>query len=393
MERSGRLVLHGARKVDVGGTVEDFWLIADDGVIVEVGTGGGWERAAEGARVHDAGGLIATPGFVDLHVHGGAGRGFDEGVDAMRAGLALHRARGTTRSLVSLVSAPLSALETSLDAVATLAEGDPLVLGAHLEGPFLAPSRRGAHDPGALIAPTDEAVERLLDAARGALRQVTIAPELPGALRAIERLTGAGVVVAVGHTEADAATTRAAIERGARLVTHAFNAMPGIGHRSPGPIPVALADERVVLELILDGEHVDADVARIAFASAPGRIALVTDAMAAAGAGDGAHRIGGLRVEVRDGVARLAGTATLAGSTLTLDAAVRRAAGAVGPGVGLGLEAAVGAVTATPARVLGEAGRLGSLAVGRAADVVLLDDALRVRAVWAAGASAVPPAR
>ncbi|ROQ64322.1 N-acetylglucosamine-6-phosphate deacetylase [Rathayibacter sp. PhB152] len=381
MERTGRRVLHGARKVDAGGTVEDFWLVADDGVIVEVGAGGGWERAAEGARVYDAAGLTATPGFVDLHVHGGAGRSFDEGADGMRAGLALHRAHGTTRSLVSLVSAPLAQLEASLDTVASLAAEDPLVLGAHLEGPFLAPSRCGAHDPAALIAPTPEAVERLLDAACGSLRQITIAPELPGALAAIERLTAAGVVVAVGHTEADAATTRAAIERGARLVTHAFNAMPGIGHRAPGPIPVALADERVVLELILDGEHVDADVARIAFASAPGRIALVTDAMAAAGAGDGAHRIGRLRVDVRDGVARLEGTETLAGSTLTLDAALRRAVEAVG----LEVEAAVGAVTATPARVLGAEGALGALAVGRAADVVLLDDALQVRAVWAAG--------
>ena len=378
MERGGRVVLRGARTVGAGG---EFWLLAVDGVIAEVGTGGGWERAAEGARVHDAGGMVAVPGFVDLHVHGGAGRSFDEGVDGMRAGLALHRAHGTTRSLVSLVSAPLPELEASLDAVAALAREDPLVLGAHLEGPFLAPSRCGAHDPGALIDPTPEAVERLLDAARGHLGQITIAPELPGALAAIERLAGAGVVVAVGHTEADAATTRAAIERGARLVTHAFNAMPGIGHRAPGPIPVALADERVVLELILDGEHVDADVARIAFASAPGRIALVTDAMAAAGAADGAHRIGRLRVDVRGGVARLEGTSTLAGSTLTLDAALRRAVGAAG----LTLEAAVSAVTATPARVLGAEDRFGSLAVGRAADVVLLDDALEVRAVWAAG--------
>ncbi|QHC58945.1 amidohydrolase family protein [Rathayibacter sp. VKM Ac-2760] len=381
MERGGKLVLHGARKVDAAGAVEDFWLLADEGVIVEVGTGRGWERAAEGARVHDAAGLTATPGFVDLHVHGGAGRSFDEGADGMRAGLALHRAHGTTRSLVSLVSAPVGELEASLDAVAALAREDPLVLGAHLEGPFLAPSRRGAHDPGALIAAGPEVVARLLDAARGCLRQITIAPELPGALAAIEQLSAAGVVVAVGHTEADAATTRAAFERGARLVTHAFNAMPGIGHRAPGPIPVALADERVVLELILDGEHVDADVARIAFASAPGRIALVTDAMAAAGAGDGAHRIGRLRVDVREGVARLEGTETLAGSTLTLDAAVRHAAGAVGRR----LEAAIGAVTATPARVLGEEDGLGALAVGRAADVVVLDDALRVQRVWAAG--------
>jgi N-acetylglucosamine-6-phosphate deacetylase len=374
------LIIHSARKVDAAGTVEDHWLRARDGAITATGTGTGWQAQAEGAELHDARGLTAVPGFLDLHVHGGGGHGFDGGAEAIRAGLALHRSRGTTRSLVSLVSAPLEQLEASLDAVSALAAADPLVLGAHLEGPFLAPSRRGAHDPAALVHPSSGAVSRLLDAARGRLAQITLAPELPGALAAVERLAGAGTVVAVGHTEADADQARAAFDRGARLVTHAFNAMPEIGHRSPGPIPVALGDERVALELILDGRHVDVEVVRLAFAAAPGRIALVTDAMAAAGAGDGAHRLGPLDVEVLGGVARLAGTAVLAGSTLTQDEALRRA---VGPGR-LGLEASVAALTAVPARVLGR-GDLGLLAPGYRADVVLLDASLRVQRVWAEG--------
>ncbi|PPH54664.1 N-acetylglucosamine-6-phosphate deacetylase [Rathayibacter sp. AY1E2] len=374
------LIIHSARKVDAAGTVEDHWLRARDGAITATGTGTGWQAQAEGAQLHDARGLTAVPGFLDLHVHGGGGHGFDGGAEAIRAGLALHRSRGTTRSLVSLVSAPLEQLESSLDAVSALAAADPLVLGAHLEGPFLAPSRRGAHDPAALVHPSSGAVDRLLDAARGRLAQITLAPELPGALAAVERLAGAGTVVAVGHTEADADQARAAFDRGARLVTHAFNAMPGIGHRSPGPIPVALGDERVALELILDGRHVDVEVVRLAFAAAPARIALVTDAMAAAGAGDGAHRLGPLDVEVLGGVARLAGTAVLAGSTLTQDEALRRA---VGPGR-LGLEASVAALTAVPARVLGR-GDLGLLAPGYRADVVLLDASLRVQRVWAEG--------
>ncbi|PPF21329.1 MULTISPECIES: N-acetylglucosamine-6-phosphate deacetylase [unclassified Rathayibacter] len=374
------LIIHSARKVDAAGTVEHHWLRARDGAITATGTGTGWQAQAEGAELHDARGLTAVPGFLDLHVHGGGGHGFDGGAEAIRAGLALHRSRGTTRSLVSLVSAPLEQLESSLDAVSALAATDPLVLGAHLEGPFLAPSRRGAHDPAALVHPSSGAVGRLLDAARGRLAQITLAPELPGALAAVERLAGAGTVVAVGHTEADADQARAAFDRGARLVTHAFNAMPGIGHRSPGPIPVALGDERVALELILDGRHVDVEVVRLAFAAAPGRIALVTDAMAAAGAGDGAHRLGPLDVEVLGGVARLAGTAVLAGSTLTQDEALRRA---VGPGR-LGLEASVAALTAVPARVLGR-GDLGLLAPGYRADVVLLDASLRVQRVWAEG--------
>ncbi|PPF59646.1 N-acetylglucosamine-6-phosphate deacetylase [Rathayibacter sp. AY1C2] len=374
------LIIHSARKVDAAGTVEDHWLLARDGAITATGTGTGWQAQAEGAQLHDARGLTAVPGFLDLHVHGGGGHGFDGGAEAIRAGLALHRSRGTTRSLVSLVSAPLEQLESSLDAVSALAVTDPLVLGAHLEGPFLAPSRRGAHDPAALVHPSSGAVGRLLDAARGRLAQITLAPELPGALAAVERLAGAGTVVAVGHTEADADQARAAFDRGARLVTHAFNAMPGIGHRSPGPIPVALGDERVALELILDGRHVDVEVVRLAFAAAPGRIALVTDAMAAAGAGDGAHRLGPLDVEVLGGVARLAGTAVLAGSTLTQEEALRRA---VGPGR-LGLQASVAALTAVPARVLGR-GDLGLLAPGYRADVVLLDASLRVQRVWAEG--------
>ncbi|PPH23002.1 N-acetylglucosamine-6-phosphate deacetylase [Rathayibacter sp. AY1C4] len=374
------LIIHSARKVDAAGTVEDHWLRARDGAITATGTGTGWQAQAEGAQLHDARGLTAVPGFLDLHVHGGGGHGFDGGAEAIRAGLALHRSRGTTRSLVSLVSAPLEQLESSLDAVSALAATDPLVLGAHLEGPFLAPSRRGAHDPAALVHPSSGAVGRLLDAARGRLAQITLAPELPGALAAVERLAGAGTVVAVGHTEADADQARAAFDRGARLVTHAFNAMPGIGHRSPGPIPVALGDERVALELILDGRHVDVEVVRLAFAAAPGRIALVTDAMAAAGAGDGAHRLGPLDVEVLGGVARLAGTAVLAGSTLTQEEALRRA---VGPGR-LGLQASVAALTAVPARVLGRRD-LGLLAPGYRADVVLLDASLRVQRVWADG--------
>ncbi|PPH48178.1 N-acetylglucosamine-6-phosphate deacetylase [Rathayibacter sp. AY1C9] len=374
------LIIHSARKVDAAGTVEDHWLLARDGAITATGTGTGWQAQAEGAELHDARGLTAVPGFLDLHVHGGGGHGFDGGAEAIRAGLALHRSRGTTRSLVSLVSAPLEQLESSLDAVSALAATDPLVLGAHLEGPFLAPSRRGAHDPAALVHPSSGAVGRLLDAARGRLAQITLAPELPGALAAVERLAGAGTVVAVGHTEADADQARAAFDRGARLVTHAFNAMRGIGHRAPGPIPVALGDERVALELILDGRHVDVEVVRLAFAAAPGRIALVTDAMAAAGAGDGVHRLGPLDVEVLGGVARLAGTAVLAGSTLTQEEALRRA---VGPGR-LGLQASVAALTAVPARVLGR-GDLGLLAPGYRADVVLLDASLRVQRVWAEG--------
>src|SRR5258708_30145121 len=188
---------------------------------------------------------------------------------------------------MSLIVSPVLTLERSLAAIAEIAERDPLVLGSHLEGPFLAPGRRGAHNADFLVSPSPPVIERLVAAARGTLRQVTIAPELPGALDVIPALAQAGVVVAVGHTEADEGQAQAAFDRGARLLTHAFNAMPGIGHRQPGPIVAAIRDERVTAELILDGGHVHPDVARLLLDAADGRVALITDAMAAAGSADG----------------------------------------------------------------------------------------------------------
>jgi N-acetylglucosamine-6-phosphate deacetylase len=187
--------------------------------------------------------------------------------------------------------------------------------------------------------------------------------------------------VAVGHTEATLEITREAFDRGARLLTHAFNAMPGIHHRAPGPVVAAFEDERVSIELILDGRHVHPDVAALAFREAPGRVALVTDAMAAAGATDGDYRLGSLNVTVKDGLAVLSGTSTIAGSTLTQDVALRCAIelARVSP------RDAVTALTATPARILGLEHRLGRLAPGFAADAVLLDHDWRVTAVWGNG--------
>jgi N-acetylglucosamine-6-phosphate deacetylase len=255
------------------------------------------------------------------------------------------------------------------------------VLGSHLEGPFLAPERRGAHNAAFLLAPDPDAAAALLDAARGTLRQVTIAPELPGALDLIGLFAGHGVVPAVGHTDATYAQTREAFDRGARLLTHGFNAMPGIHHRAPGPLVAAFDDGRALIELILDGVHVDAHVAHLAFASAPGRIALVTDAMAAAGSTDGDYQLGTLNVAVRNGLAMLRGTQTIAGSTLTQDVALRCAV----EKAGLDARTAVEALTLTPARALGLDDRHGLLAEGYAADAVALSGSWHVERVWAAG--------
>jgi N-acetylglucosamine-6-phosphate deacetylase len=366
-----------ARKLDAAGQVDDFWMLVDGDTIASVGQGAG--PAAD--EIVDLDGDWLTPGFIDLHGHGAGGFSFDDGADAIRSALAVHRARGTTRSVISLVSNPLDALESSLATVADLAATDPLVLGSHLEGPYLSPERRGAHNPEYLRDPQPAELDRLLDAARGTLRQITIAPELPNALELIEILVENRVVVAIGHSQADFALSRRAFDLGARLLTHAFNAMPGIGHRSPGPVVAAFEDDRVTLELVLDGEHVHPDVAALAFRSAPDRIALITDAMAATGSSDGDYRLGTLSVEVRDGVAHISGTETLAGSTLTQDRALRLAI----ERAGISPVEAVAALTLTPARVLGLEAMHGLLAPGYVADAVRLDSRWHVQRVWANG--------
>ena len=370
-------LLQSADLLDARGRRPGWVLIDGDRIAA---TGGAADAPPAADATLDLPGRTLTPGFVDLHCHGGGGASVDEGAAAIATALALHRAHGTTRSVLSLVAAPLDELEASLRTIAELARDDATVVGAHLEGPFLAPERRGAHAHEHLRTPDAATVERLIAAAEGHLVQVTIAPELPGALDAIARFVAAGVVVAVGHTSADAATARAAFDAGATLLTHACNAMPGIHHRAPGPIAAAVDDESVTLELILDGVHVDPAVARLLLRAAPGRVALVTDAMAAAGCGDGDYRLGSLEVTVTDGIARVVADRAIAGSTLTMDAALRLARAS-----GIDETVAIAALTAVPAHVLGRGAEWGALEPGRAADVVVLDGEGCVERVWAAG--------
>ncbi|WP_397545311.1 N-acetylglucosamine-6-phosphate deacetylase [Salinibacterium sp.] len=372
-------LFHSARKLDAHGQVDDFWMLVDGDTIVSTGSG---PEHPEAAATVDVAGHWLAPGFIDLHGHGGGGFAYDGGPDALAAALATHRSHGTTRSVISLITRPLDELMANLEVVAAAASRDPLVLGSHLEGPFLAQGNRGAHGLEYLLEPSPAIIDRLLNAARGTLRQLTIAPELPQAFEAIDVLAEAGVAVAVGHTMVDEALARAAFDAGARMLTHAFNAMPGIHHRAPGPVVAAFDDERVTLELIADGMHVHPSVVRLAFSAAPGRIALVTDAMAAAGSVDGDYTLGSRQVTVREGLATLRGTSTIAGSTLTQDAALRIAMteARISP-----LDA-VTALTLTPARALGLDHRHGLLGPGFAADAVLLDHGWNVTGVWAAGA-------
>jgi len=287
-------------------------------------------------------------GYVDIHCHGGGGHAFGDSVAGTRSAVAAHRVHGTSELVVSLVSMPLAQLVRTMDVIRAAMTYEPAILGVHLEGPFLAPERRGAHDPAALAVPTAELVDDILNIVGDDLRQITIAPELPGAMDAIRAFVSAGVVVAVGHTTADAATTTAAFMAGASLVTHGFNAMSGITGREVGPVGAALADPLACIELIADGIHVDPVLILTVFAAAPGRVVLVTDAMAAAASTPGRYVLGSLDVDVADGRAVLAGTDTLAGSTLTMDRAVEVCLAA-----GVPREDVLRAATETPRRLLG----------------------------------------
>ncbi len=363
---SGQRVLLGDEPALVPGWVE----VAGDR-IVAAGPGQPPRPADEVAP-----GVLA-PGYVDVHCHGGGGASFiTEDREQARVAIAAHRQRGTTAMVASLVTGALPDLHRQVAVLADLVEAGELV-GIHLEGPWLAEEYKGAHPSALLADPAAPDVAALLDTGRGTVRMATIAPERAGALEAIRLMAGRGCVAAVGHCNADYDTTRAAVDAGARGATHLFNAMPGLGHRAPGPVLALWQDPRVMLELVLDGVHVRPELVAWVMATAPGRVALITDAMAAAGGEDGDYLLGELAVEVRGGVARVAGQDTIAGSTLTLDRAVRNAVAA-----GVGLVPALRAATTVPADYLGLA-EVGRIAPGRRADLVVLDDALQVtRVLW-----------
>ena len=331
----------------------------------------------------ELGAATVVPGYVDIHVHGGGGASFDSGeAEAAAVVAAAHLAHGTTSIAASLVTDTGEAMARAVRELSLLV-ADGLLVGVHLEGPWLNPRRSGAHRPGSLVVPDAASVEALLGAGEGAVRMVTLAPELPGGTEAVARLVSHGVVAAVGHTDASYDDARRALDAGAGVGTHLFNAMRGLHHRDPGAVG-ALLEAPVDVEVIADGVHLHPAVLRTVFAAKPGRCILVTDAMAAAGAGDGDYRLGPMAIEVREGVARLAredGQGAIAGSTLTMDAAVRFAVRQAG----VPLVEAVHAASTAPARALGLAD-VGALEAGRRADLVVLGEDLEALRVMRAGA-------
>ena len=379
MTTSTPAIVAAQRVVTPGGVLAPGWLRLAGGRIAGLGEGVPPEPPGHRGPVYR--GYWALPGFIDMHVHGGGGGSFTEGDPAgARRAAEFHRAHGTTRIVASLVTAPAGELERRAAMLADLAD-EGVIDGIHLEGPFLSAARCGAQNPRYLILPDVAVFERLRAAARGWLRMITIAPELPGALDVIRAAAASGVIAAAGHTDASAEVTAAAVAAGVSHATHLFNGMRPLGHRDPGPAG-ALLDHQVTCEVVADGAHLHDTVIRLAArAVGPGNLVLITDAMAAAGMPDGTYQLGGLGVTVAGGVARLAGTGAIAGSTATMDQVVRHA----GTRAGLPAVDAAAAASATPARRLGLAAETGSLTPGLSADVVLLDEEFRLTTVIARG--------
>ncbi|MEV5973765.1 N-acetylglucosamine-6-phosphate deacetylase [Streptomyces sp. NPDC051921] len=373
-------VLAGARVVLPTGIVENGRVIVENGRIAG--------SAAEDAPALDLSGHWLVPGFVDMHNHGGGGASFTSGtVDEILTGVHTHRLHGATTVVASFVTGDMDFLTRRAGLVSELAEQGEIA-GIHFEGPFISPCRKGAHDETLLRDPDPADVRKLLDAARGQARMVTLATELPGGIDSVRLLAEHGVIAAIGHTDATYEQTRAAIDAGATVATHLYNAMPGLGHRAPGPIAALLEDERITVELINDGTHLHPAALELAFHHAgPERVAFITDAMDAAGFGDGRYMLGPLEVEVKDSVARLVEGGSIAGSTLTLDRAFKRAATVDE----LPVESIVQAISANPAKLLGVYDRVGSLEPGKDADLVVLDADFELKGVMRRGAWVVEP--
>lgn len=346
-----------------------------------VGRGAGTPPRQPDVDLSDA---VIVPGFVDMHVHGGGGATYTNGnASEIRHAARFHRGHGTTTTLASLVTAPPADL---LAAVRVLAEStrEGVVAGIHLEGPWLSAVHCGAHDHTQLRDPTPAELDKLLAAGDGAIRMVTLAPERPGSDDAITRLVDAGVVVALGHTDAGYERTRRAIDLGATVGTHLFNAMRPFHHREPGPALALLEDARVTVELIADGVHVHPAVVNATVeATGADRVALVTDATAASGVRDGEFQLGTVSVDVVDRVARVRGTSTIAGSTATMDQLFGAVTG-LAADRDAALLAAARMTSSTPARALG-IDDVGELRVGAAANLVVLESDYRIKDVMADG--------
>nr|WP_274652213.1 N-acetylglucosamine-6-phosphate deacetylase [Paenibacillus humicola] len=384
MATNGDWRIRGVRII-AGDRIVDGSVTVKDGKIAEIAEAGS-ESAFEGTAIDGGGGWL-LPGFIDMHVHGGGGADFmDASREAYETITRFHASKGTTRMLATTVTAPPEAIEAVLAAAGGYRQGEmpyAALEGVHLEGPFISELWPGAQNPAFIAPPRPDWVEAWTERHPGLIRQLTLAPEKAGATGLIRRLAQQGVVVSCGHTDAKYDEILAAADAGLSQAVHTYNAMRGLHHREPGTLGAVLTDPRLYAELIADGHHVHPAAIRLVVLSKPAdKVVLITDAIAAAGLGDGDYRLGGLAVDVRQGVARLREGGSLAGSTLTMIDAVRFMLAHSG----LPLPAISRMASANPAKQLGLGPITGSIETGKLADLVLADSGLNaVRSTWVAG--------
>ena len=356
------MIIQASSAIVDGSLLGNTWIESSGGVITSVNPGihGNPDTTTNG---------VLIPGFVDIHCHGGGGHYFSAiSPDSITAAINAHKKTGTTSLVASLVSESIEGLKAQIQRLIPFYNRGEIV-GIHLEGPYLSHTRCGAHEPSLLIDPTVEQLKELIAIGQGSIKMVTIAPELKGALETIKYLASVGVIAAIGHTEGNFKDASAATDNGASVVTHFLNAMNK--ENTEGSIAnFIINDPRLTVELIVDGHHLSFEKVKELFASLGPRIIMVSDAMAAAGNGDGNYTIGALPVEVKDGVARLLSNQKLAGSTLTLSQAFSKLINYCG----LSLEQAVHATATQPAKAFGLGDR-GSIAVGMRADLLSYDSA------------------
>jgi N-acetylglucosamine-6-phosphate deacetylase len=380
-------LLHTGRAITPLTEIPDAGILLREGVIEAIGPRAGMSLPV-GAQEIDATDKIAVPGFMDVHIHGAGGHDVMEGSAKALAAVARTVAKhGTTSFVATTLTASTEATCRSAEGISkyivaqhATEEARAEVLGIHFEGPFISPLRRGVHPQEWIKQPSAELLDKFLHAAAGNARILTLAPEIFGAMPCIDAARKAGMVVALGHTDATYEQARAAIARGARHAVHVYNAMRPFSHRDSGVIGAVLTSPEVSAELIADGVHVDEPAMRLLLqAKGAGRVILVSDGTAAAAMPDGTYTLGSLEVTVSGGVCRNA-EGKLAGSTLTLDRALRNVVA-----LGASLADAVRMLTLNPASLLGIEFKKGALRVGADADIVLLDESLHVAGVWARG--------
>jgi len=381
------ILLHAGRALTPATEIADAGILIRDGVIDAVGPRAGMSLPSGSVEVK-AMDKVAVPGFLDIHIHGAGGHDVMEGeAGALAAVTRKVAAFGTTSLLATTVTA---SPDDTCRAVAGIAryitqqhgssEVHAEIIGIHFEGPFISQERRGVHPSRWIQSPSAEMLERFLQAAAGNARLITIAPEVLGAMPCIEAAQKAGLVISIGHTNANYEQARLAISRGARSATHTYNAMRPFSHRDPGVIGAVLTSPEINAELIADGIHVEEGAMKLLLqAKGTERVVLVSDGLSATGMADGRYMLGDFEVTVSNGVCRNA-DGVLAGSTLTLDRALRNIVN-----LGFTLPSALLMLTLNPASLLGVEFKKGSLRAGADADVLLLDDGLHVTNVWARG--------